>query len=111
MHNRDLLVCLFLFGKTTTLGREDENNPRSGRRRNVPRLCRKAEIGERQWHPLRHTFCTHLAMRAAPVRTIQELAGHQDIQTTLRYMHLVKGAREDAISLLDSAGLAMRSIK
>src|SRR6186997_827057 len=29
-------------------------------------------------HMLRHTFCSHLAMRAAPARAIQELAGHAD---------------------------------
>ena len=37
-------------------------------------------------HILRHTFCSHLAMRGAPVRAIQELAGHQDLGTTQRYM-------------------------
>jgi uncharacterized protein (DUF433 family) len=30
-------------------------------------------------HILRHTFCSHLAMRGAPARVIQELAGHQDL--------------------------------
>jgi site-specific recombinase XerC len=39
-------------------------------------------------HRLRHTFCSHLAMRGAPARAIQELAGHQDLTTTQRYMHL-----------------------
>jgi site-specific recombinase XerD len=38
-------------------------------------------------HILRHTFCSHLAMRGAPARAIQELAGHQDLATTQRYMH------------------------
>lgn len=32
---------------------------------------------------LRHTFCSRLAMANAPVRTIQELAGHQNLTTTL----------------------------
>jgi uncharacterized protein (DUF433 family) len=36
-------------------------------------------------HILRHTFCSHLAMRGAPARVIQELAGHQDLTTTQRY--------------------------
>jgi site-specific recombinase XerD len=27
------------------------------------------------------------AMRGAPARAIQELAGHQDLETTQRYMH------------------------
>jgi integrase len=52
-------------------------------------------------HVLRHTFCSHLAMRGAPARAIQELAGHQDLATTQRYMHLSPAALDAAIRLLD----------
>jgi integrase len=52
-------------------------------------------------HILRHTFCSHLAMRGAPAKAIQELAGHQDLATTQRYMHLSPAAVESAIRLLD----------
>jgi site-specific recombinase XerD len=55
-------------------------------------------------HILRHTFCSHLAMRGAPARAIQELAGHADLSTTQRYMHLTPAATEDAIRLLDARG-------
>lgn len=54
-------------------------------------------------HILRHTFCSHLAMRGAPALSIQRLAGHEDMQTTLGYMHLAQGETERAIRLLDSA--------
>jgi hypothetical protein len=40
-------------------------------------------------------------MKGAPAKTIQELAGHQNLGTTLRYMHLSPAARESAIELLD----------
>ena len=50
---------------------------------------------------LRHTFCSHLAMRGAPTRAIQEVAGHQDIGTTQRYMHLSPAAIRSAIDLLE----------
>jgi len=41
-------------------------------------------------------------MRGAPARAIQELAGHQDIGTTQRYMHLSPAALDAAIRLLES---------
>jgi site-specific recombinase XerD len=40
-------------------------------------------------------------MRGTPARAIQELAGHQDLTTTQRYMHLSPAAIEGAIRLLD----------
>ena len=52
-------------------------------------------------HILRHTFCSHLSMRGAPVRAIQELAGHADLTMTQRYMHLSPAALDAAIKLLD----------
>lgn len=55
-------------------------------------------------HILRHTFCSHLAMRGAPARAIQELAGHSDLATTQRYMHLSPAALDAAIRLLETGG-------
>jgi site-specific recombinase XerD len=52
-------------------------------------------------HPLRHTFCSHLAMQGAAPRAVQELAGHRHINTTMRYMHLSPRAMDSAIKLLD----------
>ena len=46
-------------------------------------------------------FCSHLAMKGAPARAIHELAGHADLATTQRYMHVSPAATEDAIRLLD----------
>ena len=40
-------------------------------------------------------------MRGAPVRAIQELAGHEEIGTTQRYMHLSPAAIASAIGLLE----------
>ncbi len=52
-------------------------------------------------HILRHTFCSHLSMRGAPAKAIQELAGHADLTMTQRYMHLSPAALDAAIRLLD----------
>ncbi|HUL61226.1 MAG TPA: site-specific integrase, partial [Anaeromyxobacteraceae bacterium] len=53
------------------------------------------------YHILRHTFCSHLAMQGATAKAIQELAGHQDLTTTQRYMHLSPAHKDAAIRLLD----------
>jgi integrase len=55
----------------------------------------------RSLHILRHTFCSHLAMKGAPAKAIQDLAGHGSLAMTLRYMHLAKGETDRAIRLLD----------
>jgi integrase len=59
-------------------------------------------------HILRHSFCSHLAMRGAPAKAIQELVGHKDLSMTLRYMHLSPASLETAIRLLDSPALICR---
>jgi len=40
-------------------------------------------------------------MRGANVLSIQKLAGHKNLQTTLRYMHLSEGETGRAIRLLE----------
>jgi integrase len=55
-------------------------------------------------HILRHTFCSHLAMKGAPTMAIKELAGHASLGTTQRYMHLSPAAKDSAIRLLNDRG-------
>jgi integrase len=70
------------------------------------RAVKAARLRSIGWHTLRHTFCSALAMRNVPVRTIQELAGHASITTTMRYMHLTASAADDAIRVLESRPIA-----
>jgi Phage integrase family len=60
-------------------------------------------------HILRRTFCSHLSMRGAPARAIQELAGHADLTMTQRYIHLSPAALDSAIRLLEQPAGPVRS--
>jgi len=63
--------------------------------------CRRAGLRQIGSHVLRHTFCSHLAMRGAAPNAIQELAGHSTLAMTMRYMHLAPIALRQAIDLLN----------
>ena len=71
--------------------------------RQMAQLVRAAGIkGKGRLHVLRHTFCSHLAMKGVPVVTIKELAGHSTTMVTERYMHLQNDQKKSAVLLLDS---------
>jgi site-specific recombinase XerD len=73
----------------------------------IQRAARLANLRNNGAHILRHTFCSHLAMKGVPARGIQELADHRDLSTTQRYMHLSPSAVVDAIRLLDRPSSAI----
>lgn len=83
-------------------GGKAERSPRTGETSSTTfsatRRCTTCTGG---LHILRHTFCSHLAMKGAPALSIQKLAGHEDLQTTLGYVYLAVGETDRAIRLLE----------
>ena len=53
-------------------------------------------------HGLRHSFATHLMEQGTDINFIQQLLGHNDIKTTLRYTHVSKKSIKNIQSPLDN---------
>lgn len=94
-------------------GRDLSRDPGTGiiRRHHVHRNClgkivataaRRAGISKRVTvHTLRHSFATHQLLRGVNIRQLQELLGHNSIETTQIYLHCLPAEINRAGSPLD----------
>ena len=51
-------------------------------------------------HRLRHTFATHLIRGGVDVKTVQELLGHSELETTAKYLHSDTKTKQAAVGKL-----------
>lgn len=61
-------------------------------------------LGEKDYsaHTLRHSFATHLLDTGTDIHTIKELLGHNNISTTMVYLHLQQSKRAGLVSPFDA---------
>jgi site-specific recombinase XerD len=79
--------------------------------RMLTRVLEKAGLGQHGItpHALRRTFATHLIRNGVDVKTVQELLGHADLQTTARYLHSDTRTKQAAVGKLAAAFAASAS--
>lgn len=58
-------------------------------------------------HALRHSFATHLLDRGTDISMIQKLLGHNDLKTTLRYLHTTHKDLIRIISPIENLGIEL----
>ncbi len=70
--------------------------------RAVKRAAQQAGIAKPATpHTFRHSFATHLLQSGYDIRTVQELLGHKDVQTTMVYTHVLNRGGKGVQSPLD----------
>jgi integrase/recombinase XerD len=73
-------------------------------RSSVALACKRSGVEGITPHHLRHAWATHSADAGARIQDIQEILGHKDIQTTMRY---IRPQPERVPSPLETIGIAI----
>ena len=60
-------------------------------------VLRQAEIGDFQYHDLRHSVASYMVRNGMDLRLVAEILGHRTLQMTMRYSHLQKEHLREAM--------------
>lgn len=86
-----------VFGRGPTRRPPDHGTAR----RALRHYCDRAGLRRIKIHALRHSFASQLEANGVSLLVIQELLGHSDIKTTLRYAHLEPIRAQLAVETLE----------
>lgn len=85
---------IYVFVNPTT------NKPYVDIKKAFKSLIERAEIADFRFHDLRHTVATRMVESGVDLLVVQEILGHANIQTTMRYAHPVPERKKNAIDML-----------
>ena len=72
-----------------------------------PRRASKLRQASAHW--LRHSYVTYLLDSGAPLKVVQENAGHSDVGTTMHYRHVAQTDRHEATRTLSLSDLKRKT--
>jgi site-specific recombinase XerD len=72
-----------------------------------PRRASKLRQASAHW--LRHSYVTYLLDSGAPLKVVQENAGHSDVGTTMHYRHVAQTDRHEATRTLSLSDLKRKA--
>jgi integrase len=101
--NRDMIGLLMEIPK----GESDfiflglDGKPLKDIKRSFHTALKKTGIKDFRWYDLRHTSASHLLMRGASMKAVQEHLGHTTIAMTQRYSHLSRDFQKEEVNRLN----------
>lgn len=91
--------------RTGDLMFSDQGEPIERKRpdRRIKYHCKKLGIPPKTFHSIRHTYATRLFEANVPIKTVQALLGHADIDTTMSvYTHVMPEKKMEVLDVLNS---------
>lgn len=80
VNGKEPSACVVLTARGTTSSRQNVLE-------RVTRVQTRHGLARHSFHALRHYFCTSLIRRGADIASVQMVAGHADVATTMQYSH------------------------
>ncbi|MEX0798303.1 MAG: site-specific integrase, partial [Bacteriovoracaceae bacterium] len=60
---------------------------------------KSVDVPQIRFHDLRHTALTLMVEKGVNLKVVQSIAGHSDVKTTMKYVHLLGSSIEDVASI------------
>ena len=101
--NGDMINLLMEIpkGKDDYIFHGPDGNPLKDIKTSFRTALKKAGIKDFHWQDLRHTSASHLLMRGASMKAVQEHLGHTTIAMTQRYSHLSRDFQKEEVNRLN----------